>query len=92
MRRGKPTFVDAVVDVWVDPLIHGVNVCPECLGVETPARSTRLTVLGVEERVEAIVEHSNDLARLVVDYSVSLLVPEDRDGISTCVLRICFEV
>mmetsp|Transcript_17883 Transcript_17883/g.46594 ORF Transcript_17883/g.46594 Transcript_17883/m.46594 type:complete len:247 (-) Transcript_17883:595-1335(-) len=67
----KTAAVDAVVDVWVDPLRGRVDLLAQSLGVQV-----QLRVLG--ELIEIAVEHAHDLRALVVDYGAQLLVPEHR--------------
>jgi hypothetical protein len=48
-------------------------------------------VLG-EQVVKFCVEHSNDLAALIVDDSLVLLVPERRNRKAANIIRVCLAV
>ena len=76
MNRLTHTVIDGIVD----PLVRSVDLSLEISGVEVDLRE-----FGGEEGVEARVEHSDDVGRLVGDDRLVLLVPKDRNGESVIV-------
>jgi hypothetical protein len=69
--RGKSRFVYAIVDIVVHPLIHLLNFLPQVLGEQI-----ELLVFVIQQVVKGIVEHADDLAALIADNLVGLLVVE----------------
>jgi hypothetical protein len=85
-------FVDSIVDLVVDKVVHGIDLSTQTLGIEAAARAVDFPVLGIKEGVESRVEHANDLRRLIVDNGLKLLVPQGRHCVPTCILGIGFEI
>lgn len=78
LRLGKSAAVDTVVDVGVDPGVQLVDLRAKGLGVQVERRVLR-------QVVELIVEHANDLRRLVVHDALGLLVIKDGDSVVSLV-------
>lgn len=85
--RREAGFVDAVVDVVVDPFVHFVDLLLVLLGEEID-----MFVLLLHEVVECVVEHADDLGGLVVDYSLLLLIVQRRDSEATLIVGVLLEV
>ena len=87
LRRGEAGLVDAVVDEVVRPLVCLVNLLTQGFRVELD-----VAVLFIDEVIKLGVEHADDLAALVADNSVLLLVVEDGDGEAAGVFLLGLEV
>ena len=81
MRRSEAAFVDAVVDGVVNPLVELVDLLAQVLWVKITAR-LRLQV----------VQETDDLARLIGDDGVEVLVPNDWHCEARVVILVRFEV
>ena len=92
LRRGKADLVDAVVDRVVNPLVHLVNLLTQVFGTEAAAGLGRLAQVLGQQVVEFGVEHADDLAALVVDDRLGLLIPERRDREAADVVWVGFAV
>ena len=87
LRGGEAGFVDAVVDVVVGPFVGGFD----CL-LETIRQQVDFCVLLGEKVVKGVVEHADDLARLVVDDAFLLGVIEGWDCETAAVIFFVLKV
>ena len=85
LRLGESALVNTVVDVLIDPGVEIVDRGAKRLGIQIQSR-IRCNV------VELVIQHTNDLRRLVVHDSLLLLIVEDRNGPFASVLRIALLV
>lgn len=93
LRRRKAGFVHAVIDGIVHPFVQLVDLLVQWTFRVIPSKAMRrLPSLGWEQSVECSEEHPDYLARLVVDDSFPLFVPEDGDGVAAYVGWFGFEV
>lgn len=83
LEGGKAAFVNAVVDIGVDPFVEGVNFLGVVLGVVSNA-----TGLFGDEIIESVVEITDHFAGFVVDDGVELVIPNDGYGASLLVVWI----
>lgn len=83
----EATFVNTIVDGWIDPLVECINLLGELLRVESDTSQ----LLG-DEIVKAVVEVTNHLARFVVDNRVELVVPDDGHSATLRVVGVSGEV
>lgn len=82
LRRRKARLVHAVVDRFIHPSIHLVNLRAQRFGIQPAAGLIDLAPFGRQQRVESGVEHADDLAALVVDNRLLLLVPQTWHGVA----------
>lgn len=85
--RSEAGFVDAVVDVVVCPVVGGFDSVAQVFGEEV-----ELGVRLVEEVVEGVVEHADDLAAFIVDDLALLLVVQRRHREAAAVVGVVLEV
>lgn len=85
--RGESALVHAVVDIVVDPLVHGLDFRLQ-RGREEIDRGELLRELVVESGVE----HAYYLAALVADDLVRFLVVQRRHREAPTVVRVLFEI
>ena len=84
LRAGETGAVDAIVYGLVDGVYGRVDLVSQSLGEEMCVCSGELAELGVE--------HSDDLARLVVDNDPRLFIPENGRRDASRVVGICLRV
>jgi hypothetical protein len=92
LRGREAGLVNSVVDRVVYPGVHLIDVDPELLRVIASSRAVHLTQLGGQQLIKCTVEHPDDLAALVVDDGLFLLVPQHGYGVAARVGRVRFEV
>lgn len=85
--RCKARLVNTVVDVVVSPFISLFDLL-----LEIGRQEIDLLELLREEIIESVVEHSNDLAALIVDDALLLFVVECRYGEAALVVLVVCEV
>lgn len=81
LSLSKSATVDTVVDVGVDPSVQLLNLRAQRLGVQIQRRILR-------QVVELIVEHADDLGRLVVDDALGLLIVKNGDSVVGVVVGV----
>ena len=79
--------LNSVIDVIKHPRIHLLNLISKILG-----EKYHLPIFLWQEMIKFRVEHSDDLAALVIDNCASLLVIQCGNRKSTLVVRVDFEV
>ena len=80
LTGGKARFVDAVVDVVVDPAVQLVNFLAQLNRVVIPGAGT--------VRVKRGIEHANDFSGFIADDRLVFLVPQHRHRYASGVVRI----
>jgi hypothetical protein len=84
LRRGKPGLVHPVIDLVIVPLVGLVNLLPQILRVQVEL----FGILVVQKVIKLRVEHAQDLAALVVDDGLRLLVVQHGHGETPRVGRV----
>ena len=88
LRGRKAGLVDPIIDRMINPIIHRIDLAAQSLGVEAPARLRALTQVLRQQAVKSRIEHPKDLATLIADNRLRLLVPQRRHGKPTHILRV----
>lgn len=79
LRASETAFVDAVVDRFVRPFVHFVDLALDIVRIEIES-SRNGFALSDEEFVEFLVQHLDDFRRFIIDDLLRLLVEENRNG------------
>ena len=79
--------LNSIIDILKHPRIHLLDPISKILG-----KKYHIPIFLWQEIVEFRVEHSNDLAALVIDNRASLLVVQCRNRKSTLVVRVDFKI